>query len=144
MNEWINSQSISQLVVVQLKPTKLSEVPSVSRFAQTAKFLGPTRTIHVYAWDENAVVQLPCTRYNPLCACGSKQTVSDIRNELKHPGGLQELHAADEDLITSSVYARRRWQCVPNLSASTRKLHRPCEQSECTQCMALSCLWYWM
>ena len=39
-------------------------------------------------------------RDNPLCACGSKQTMLHIVNEClltKFPGGLQALHSAAED-----------------------------------------------
>ena len=42
-------------------------------------------------------------RDDPLCACGIKQTMSHIVNECpltKFPGGLQALHAANEDSIT--------------------------------------------
>jgi len=42
-------------------------------------------------------------RDDPLCDCGSKQTMSHIVNEcplMKFPGGLQVLHSASEDSIT--------------------------------------------
>jgi len=42
-------------------------------------------------------------RDNPLCACGSKQTMLHILNECpltKFPGGLQAHHSADEDFCS--------------------------------------------
>ena len=41
-------------------------------------------------------------RDDPLCACGSKQTMLHTVNECpltKFPGGLQTLHSAEEDSV---------------------------------------------